>query len=288
MGLSSLHLDAFYSAAQTLNFSQAAKELHITQSALSQRIKSLEEDLGLTLFVRMPRGVALTDAGTRLLRYCQARNSLERELIEDLKGTASEGLGGELRIGGYSSVMRSIIIPALAPVLRTNPKIRAHIQNAEMRHLQEMLTTGVVDFIVTDDKIHRADMESIKLGEEEYVMVESRDHEVADDIFLDHDPQDPMTAQFFALQDGTPNNYKRSFMDEIYGICDGVALGLGRAVISRHLIARDSRLVVSPGYQSMRVPVFLHFLAQPFYTELHKQVVSALQDGCPGLLQASA
>ena len=44
MGLSSLHLDAFFAAAQSLNFSQAAKELHITQSALSQRIKALEEE----------------------------------------------------------------------------------------------------------------------------------------------------------------------------------------------------------------------------------------------------
>ena len=288
MGLSSLHLDAFYSAAQTLNFSQAAKELHITQSALSQRIKSLEEDLGLTLFVRMPRGVALTDAGTRLLRYCQARNSLEQELLEDLTGTTSEGIGGELRIGGYSSVVRSVLLPALAPFLRANPKVRAHIQNAEMRDLQEMLMTGVVDFIVTDGKIHRADMESVQLGEEEYVLVESRDHEVDTEIFLDHDPQDPITAQFLAQQDDPPASYKRSFMDEIYGICDGVALGLGRAVISRHLIAGDDRLVVRPGFESMRVPVFLHFLHQPFYTELHKQVVAALQGGCPPLLQPSA
>lgn len=67
MSLSSLHLDAFFTAAQLLNFSQAAKQLHITQSALSQRIKALEEDLSLRLFVRKPRGVELSVAGERLL-----------------------------------------------------------------------------------------------------------------------------------------------------------------------------------------------------------------------------
>ena len=56
MGLSSLQLDAFFAAAKALNFSQAAEDLHITQSALSQRIKALEKDLDLTLFTRLPRG----------------------------------------------------------------------------------------------------------------------------------------------------------------------------------------------------------------------------------------
>ena len=94
MGLSSLYLDAFFAAARSLNFSLAARELHITQSALSQRIKGLEEELDLTLFVRLPRGVQLTDAGTRLLRYCQARFSMEQELLEQLTGKSSkQGLG---------------------------------------------------------------------------------------------------------------------------------------------------------------------------------------------------
>ncbi len=284
MGLSSLHLDAFYAAAQALNFSQAAKELHITQSALSQRIKSLEEELGLTLFVRMPRGVALTDAGTRLLRYCQARGSLERELLEDLQGGSSGGLGGELRIGAYSSVMRSVITPALAPLLRANPKVRLHLQGGEIRELPELLLTGQVDYIVTDGEIHRADLESVVLGEEEYVMVHSTDFSMTEDIYLDHDPDDPVTAQFLALQGTNPGNYRRSFMDEIYGICDGVALGLGRAVIARHLVESDSRLTIDDGFKSMRTTVYLHYLHQPFYTELQKHVIEALRTGCPPLL----
>lgn len=284
MGLSSLHLDAFYAAAQTLNFSQAAKELHITQSALSQRIKSLEEELGLTLFVRMPRGVALTDAGTRLLRYCQARSSLESELLEDLTGKTTSGLGGELRIGGYSSIARSVLIPAIAPLIRDNPKIRLHLQVAEMRELPELLLTGRVDMIVTDDAIHRADLESIELGHEEYVMVDSCDFPVEHDTYLDHDPDDPLTAQFFAVQESQPKAYKRAFMDDIYGICDGVALGLGRAVISKHLVASDPRLVVRSTFKSLKVGVYLYYLQQPFYTELQKRAVATLRDGCPPLL----
>jgi DNA-binding transcriptional LysR family regulator len=284
MGLSSLHLDAFYAAAKALNFSQAAKELHITQSALSQRIKSLEEELGLTLFVRMPRGVALTEAGTRLLRYCQARNSLEKELLEELTGTDSGGLGGQLRIGGFSSVVRSVLVPALSPLLRENPNVQAHFQNAEMRELPEMLLTGQVDFIVTDCEVHRADLISESLGEEEYVMVDSRDFPVPHEIYLDHDPEDRITAQFFAHNSKGVHSYKRSFMDETYAICDAAALGLGKAIVARHLIRGDDRLVIVDGYRSMFVPVMLHYLQHPFYTALQKRVLEELKSRCPTLL----
>ena len=284
MSLSSLHLDAFFAAAQSLNFSQAAKELHITQSALSQRIKALEEDLNLTLFVRLPRGVQLTEAGERLLRYCQARGSLERELLDHLTGGEGRAVGGMLRIAGYSSVARSVILPALTPLLRENPRVQPHVQSNEIRSLPEMLITGQVDFIVTDTEVHRNDFASVTLGEEEYVMCASADHAAPEDIFLDHDPSDPITNAFFAGQNRPVPEYRRAFLAEVYAIIDGVAAGLGRAVVSRHLIRHDSRVHVVSGYEPMRVPVFLHYHKQPFYTQLHKLATAALTANVPALL----
>jgi DNA-binding transcriptional LysR family regulator len=284
VGLSSLHLDAFFAAAQSLNFSQAAKELHITQSALSQRVKALEEELDLTLFVRLPRGVQLTEAGERLLRYCQARHSLERELLEHLTGEGMTGLGGILRIGGYSSVVRSVLMPALAPLLRDNPRVQPHFQNAEMRQLPELLITGSVDFIVTDSEVHRADLETVALGEEEYVLCDSVEFPVTEEIYLDHDPGDPITQQFLTRQGRQPPEYRRAFMDEVYAIIDGIALGVGKAVVSHHLVRDDPRVRRLDGYEPMRVPVLLHYHRQPFYTELQKQAITTLTERCPILL----
>lgn len=290
MGLSSLHLDAFLAAAQEKSFSQAAGSLHITQSALSQRIKALEEDLDLTLFIRMPRGVQLTDAGNRLLRYCQVRQALEEELVQELSGEATEGLGGQVRIGGYSSVVRSVILPALAPLLRDNPHVQPHIQNAEMRDLPDLLLSGSVDFIVIDRAFHRADVDSIALGEEEYVMVESRAHPTAPErqqVYLDHDPGDHTTAEYLRMQSGPVPKFRRAYLDETYAILDGVALGLGRAIISRHLVDSDDRLQIVPGKKPMRVPVTLYYFRQPFYPALHKAVLAALTERCPPLLRSS-
>jgi DNA-binding transcriptional LysR family regulator len=284
MSLSSLHLDAFYAAAQTLNFSQAARELHITQSALSQRIKALEEDISLTLFVRMPRGVQLTEAGERLLRYCQARHSLEEELLLEISGNKHEGLGGHLRIAGYSSVVRSVVIPALRGLLSQYPHVQPHFQNAEIRELPDMLLTGNVDFIVTDTEFHRHDLECIPLGTEEYVLVQSAKNPSPHEVYLDHDPDDRISHQFLAHQGGEVPSYRRAFLDEIYAIIDAAAAGMGKAVVSRHLVNKNPKVEVVPGFKSMTVPVLLYHHKQPFYTELHKAVVAALGSECPPLL----
>jgi DNA-binding transcriptional LysR family regulator len=284
MSLSSLHLDAFYAAAQSLNFSQAARDLHITQSALSQRIKALEEDISLTLFVRMPRGVQLTEAGERLLRYCQARNSLEEELLQEITGSKHEGLGGHLRIAGYSSIVRSILIPALRNLLSEHRHVQPHFQNAEIRNLPEMLLTGNVDFIVTDTEFHRHDLECIELGREEYVLVQSTSNPSPNEVYLDHDPEDRISHQFLAHQGKEVPTYRRAFLDEIYAIIDATAMGMGRAVVSRHLIDNNPEVEIVPGYKSMTVPVLLYHHKQPFYTALHKSVVSTLSSECPALL----
>lgn len=285
MGLSSLQLDAFFAAARTLNFSQAAEQLHITQSALSQRIKALEDDLGLTLFTRLPRGVQLTDAGARMLRYCQARASMEEELVEQLRGK-DDGLGGILRIAGYSSVVRSVLLPALAHLLRENPNVQAHVQSAEIRELPELLLTGNVDLIVTDTPLQRADLESVELGEEEYVMCQSAKGGGAE-RYLDHDPSDTTTHRFFAHQSRSVPEYRRGFLDETYALIDGVAAGLGKAVLSRHLISRDKRIEVVSRLKSMRATVWVQHHKQPHYTSLHMAVLAALKAKCPGLLETS-
>ena len=61
----------FVKVAETLNFSEAAKVLCITQSTLSQQVKQLENELGTTLLVRSSHSVAMTEAGRELLPYAQ-------------------------------------------------------------------------------------------------------------------------------------------------------------------------------------------------------------------------
>jgi DNA-binding transcriptional LysR family regulator len=285
MGLSSLQLDAFYAAAKAKNFSRAAKELFITQSALTQRISNLEAELNLSLFVRKPRGVEPTEAGQRLLRYCQARDALESELVGLLAAGEMDGkLTGAVRIAGYSSVVRSVVLPALAPLVRHHPGLQLHAQNAEMRDLPSMLLSGEVDFVIVDHELSQAGVEVVVLGEEVNVLVEGREHAPVEDVYLDHDPDDPTTARFLRAQSRPIASFRRAYVDEIYALLDGVAMGLGRGVAPRHLVRADPRLRELDGLEPMRSPVVLHFFRQSFYSRVQQAVVDQLKDNSLKLL----
>lgn len=272
MKLSSIQLAAFFEVAKTLNFTQAADQLHITQSALSQRIMNLEEDLGKTLFIR-GKTIRLTEQGEKLLRYCQMQAGLESELLQDLKNT--EQMGGLLRIAGFSSVMWSVIMPSLSEMIRSNPAIQTDFKVLEIRDLLKALTSGEVDFIVTGEKINKEGLKTHILGFEENVYVVSKKFNETNDKFLDHDSEDPTTVSFLK-RCSKPAPKKRSYLDDIYGIIEGVTLGWGSAIVPRHLVENNKDIKLKTGVAPQRSPVYLSYYEQPYYSKLHETTVSTL------------
>ncbi len=79
-------LRSFEAAARHLSFTHASQELHITQAAISQQIKGLESQLGTTLFVRLPRGLELTEAGAAYLPVVHEAIEKLSEITEELFG----------------------------------------------------------------------------------------------------------------------------------------------------------------------------------------------------------
>lgn len=272
MSLSSLALDAFYTCAQIRSFTKAAERLHITQSALSQRIQNLEYDLGLTLFLRQRSQLKLTDEGEMLLRYCQNKEALEQETLANMKSTILEN-NGTLRIGGFSSIMRSVILKNLAPLLKSKNKPKLKLLVRETQALPELLRSGEIDYMILDEKIERDHLESILLGEEIYYMVKSKKYQ-GDLIFLDQDETDTTTQKF--LRKKSNEKLNRIYMDDIYGILDGVKMELGLGVLPKHLIQEYSNLEIIKDYGEKKVPFYLYFHKQPFYSKLHDSLIEAL------------
>lgn len=275
MKISSLGLQAFLQTSQDLNVTQAAQNLGLTQSALSQRLALLEEDLEVTLFIREPRGLKLTEAGHRLLQFASMNQKFEEELLFEFKGKSQE-LAGTLRIASYSSVLRSMIVPKLAPLLRKNPHVRIEFQSYEMHELPDVLRTGRADMIVMDYSLGRNKIVERKWAEEEFVVIESKNFESPHDLYLDHGPADNATEEFFRGQAKAPPFYRRSFMGDVYGIIDAVEMGLGRAVMSRHLIADNKRIRQVKGFSAYKRPVTLHYFEQAFYPKLMSRVLAEL------------
>ena len=281
MSLPSIQLDAFVELAKVGNFSKAAQNLHITQSALSQRIRKLEEELQTTLLIRNRSGIRLTETGEKLLRYCHSKNRLEEEAIESLKSKDSKELAGVVRVAAFSSVLRSVVIPSLAPLIQKNPKLLCEFKSYEMNELPDALQRGQADFAVIDYKWEKDGVETVSLGFEEYVVIESKRHDVRPDVYLDHDTADSATHHFFRAQTGKYRPFRRSFMGEVYGILDGVRLGLGRAVMSRHLVEENSSIRILNQFKPRRTEVFLHYFEQPYYSKLHQAIRDALEQYSP-------
>lgn len=277
MSLSSAQLDAFYEVSRLGSFSKAALALHVTQSALSQRIAQLEYELQTSLFIREPSGIRLTEIGEELLRYCKTRSLLEQECVSRIKADKSEELVGVLRIAAYSTITRSIVLPAVGEFLDAHRNVRFDIVSKEMRDLPLCLKSGEVDFIFVDRALENEKVHSIFLGYEEYVLIESKSAGSNESVYLDHDNEDQTTKRFFDLQTHKPKLIERSFVDEIYAIIASVALGLGRAVVPLHLIEQDRHVRQVLDLQPMLVPVYLCFWRQPVYTRLNKEVASLLE-----------
>ena len=278
MSLSSLQLDAFVAVARLLNFSKAAESLFITQSALSQRIKNLEQTIGANLFIREPGNLRLTEMGQRLFRYCTIKDSMEQELLFNLLPSNEGQIGGITTIGAFSSILRSVIIPAMSSLLRKNPKIQCNFIHEETQGLPELFDRSECDFIILDYVMETPDVETKLLGYEEYVVIESTEYKCPENVYLDNAPEDPATADFFLNQGIDPPEYSRRFMGETYGILAGVEAGLGRSVMPVHLLSGRPHLKKVEGFKEYRKPITLHYRKQSYYSDLHKAVIKQLTE----------
>jgi DNA-binding transcriptional LysR family regulator len=274
MKLNSSHLMAFYCVAKTLNFTRAAEEIFVTQSALSQRIAKLEEDLETTLFIRDRNSVKLTEAGFQLLRYCQTNEMAEGEILSVLKGS-KDTLGGTIRIGGFSSVNRSLVIPAFKKIMQENSNLSIQLITRELGDLEDLLRRTEVDYILMSKASTSPDIESIFLGYEENVLVTSKKHP-ENNIFLDHDEGDPTTTSYFKQNKINFQTSQKRYLDDVYGLIDGVKNGYGKAVLPKHLIQDEKDLKIIDPKKILKVSVYLQFFRQPFYRKIHPLVIKEL------------
>lgn len=139
----------FYHVATSLSFSEASKQLYISQSAVSQSIKVLEKKLGITLFIRSTKKVQLTSEGETLLRHVEPAMNLikrgESQLVE-----ANGSGGGQLRIGASDTICRYYLVPFLNQYHKAHPNVHIKITNRTSTKCVDLLESGEVDLIITN------------------------------------------------------------------------------------------------------------------------------------------
>ena len=134
----------FYTVANTGNISKAAKELYISQPAISKSIQKLEESVGCKLFSRSSRGVVLTDEGKLL--YERVSEAFETLTMGEEKLKRSIELGvGHLKIGVSSTLCKYLLLPYLKEFIRQNPHISISISCQSTNDTLKLLEDNKID-----------------------------------------------------------------------------------------------------------------------------------------------
>src|SRR5437870_743024 len=163
-------LRAFLSVARTGQLVRASEQLHLTQSALSKQIKSIEDELGVLLFVRTPSGMVLTGAGRRLLPLAAKTISSAQEigsLAASMRGTVS----GALRLGTIIDPESIRLGPLLAALLELYPHLDVSLLHGISGGVLQMLKEKQVDACFYLGTLKDAEVAVRQLALEHYVVL---------------------------------------------------------------------------------------------------------------------
>lgn len=167
----------FYTVANNGNITAAAKELNISQPAISKSIKNLEEQLGGTLFIRTKRGVILTSEGKEFYNYI--KKAIEYITSAENKFTDLINLEtGCIRIGISTTLTKEFLLPYLEKFHKLYPNIDIMINTNISSELLTKLRNGLIDIVILNlnNKKYDDDIEIIKCKEINDCFVINKDY----------------------------------------------------------------------------------------------------------------
>jgi DNA-binding transcriptional LysR family regulator len=138
-------VEAFLWVARLGSITRAAKKLCLTQSAVSNRISALENELGVTLIDRRNPRFRLSDAGARFMDYARQLLVIQREMQNEFGTPDRQPM--TLRIGAIESVLHTWLIPVVDALKRSSPRINFELTIETTSSLVEQLRRGALDLV---------------------------------------------------------------------------------------------------------------------------------------------
>lgn len=152
----------FLTVAQTNNITHAAQQLHITQPTLSRQMIDLEKELGVTLFDRKQRRIALTSEGVLFQQRASTILSLLDQTKQELQNTAEE-LTGALNIGCVVSRVSRFVMQIISNFQKKYPNVSFNLYDGNGDLLRQRLDLGLEDFAVLIEPVEAAKYNFIEL-----------------------------------------------------------------------------------------------------------------------------
>ncbi len=234
--------------AECGGFTKAARELGYTQSAVSQMVQSLEEELDTVLFVRSKKGVTLTPDGAELMPYIKNICHAYRELME--KRNEIEGIqNASIRIGTFASVSCHWLPGLMKGFKEKHPSVSFQLYQGDYTAIEELVKEGSVDFgFVNPQAVTDQELKTIPLKKDSMLAVLPINHPLAakDKISIEELSQEP----FILLEEGSMNEPMEYFQQhgikpniqyivhDDYTIMAMIEKGLGVGILSELILNR--------------------------------------------------
>ncbi len=173
--MENFRLRVFRVVAKHLNFSRAAEELLLTQPAVTQQIKALEDELGIALFDRRGRRIQLADGGKTLLPYAERMKALADEAVEALAAVQGER-GGGLALGASQTIAHYVLPLLVASFRRHHPKVQVTVRSGNTDAMLEALLAGDVQLALIEGPEGRNDLHIEPFMRDHLVLVVPAQH----------------------------------------------------------------------------------------------------------------
>lgn len=246
-------LEIFSIVTQEGSFSAAAERLHLSQPAVSRHMQELEDALGIRLFKRMRRGVALTPGGEILSMYTEQILRLVREAEGELTDVRRLAIG-QVHIGATPGVGVYLLPGWTRSFTSAYPNLTISLSTDTTGGVVDDLLTGRIDLGIVEgelEALRREDLESIALQDIEVVLVIGKDHEWRNQtrISIDALREHPFVTR-------EPGSRTRVWIDELMGkhniephlvaefdnpeaIKEAVMDGMGVTILPTYAVARE-------------------------------------------------
>ncbi len=168
-------LQVFVVAAEVENFSVAAQELHLSQPAVTQRIRSLEKHLGVKLFERQGRRVRLSETGAYLLPMAKdllRRSNRLEEMMHSLRGEVV----GHLVVGCSTTTGKYLLPPLMARFIERYPGVQATVRVGSRNRVLELLVSREVNLAFASALIPRREIRYHRFIDDEVVLIAPHNH----------------------------------------------------------------------------------------------------------------
>jgi DNA-binding transcriptional LysR family regulator len=237
-------LKAFVAIAEARTFTAAAQRTHYTQAALSMQIKQLEKEVGLPLFIRMPRRVMLTEAGERLLERARLILREHDSALTELSELAGAERG-RLRLGSASGMVSAEALPAILRRLhKSYPHAEVSVTSGTSEELVKKIHAGELDMAFVSLPVQARSIETELLSKDQLVAVASPRHPLAGQRVI----------SAFALAGeklilGERGGNTRRLIDEFFseaGLKPKVAMELSRQAAIKNMVMSDMGVGIVP------------------------------------------